>query len=110
MAQKSDKLRGFKSFFKDDRQYSSVQRVWSKNVGGYRGKYERHHWWKPQSEGGSNAGWNLVAASPKLNNAMGNGGALYQTYRAGINGGYVAATSGLTHPIRKSFSSGGACR
>jgi len=68
----------------DSRRWSSVQRTWSRTVGGYKGRYELHHWFSPQSAGGSNAIWNYMAVSPGLNRAMSNGGALYEGFRFSV--------------------------
>jgi hypothetical protein len=48
------------------------------------GRYELHHWFTPQSAGGSNAIWNYMAVSPKLNRMMSNGGNLYAGFRASV--------------------------
>ncbi len=81
---------GAKKFFKDGRSYSRVQEIWSDSVGGYRGKYELHHWYTPQVMDGTSAGWNLVATTPKLNNMMGNGGPLYVAFKTAFIGTNVA--------------------
>ncbi len=57
---------GEAKFLADTRKYGTVQRAWSSSVGGYKGKYELHHWLIPQSAGGTSAGWNLVTVSPGL--------------------------------------------
>lgn len=68
-----------------------MQQIWSESVGGYKGSYELHHWFTPQSLGGTSAGWNLVAVSPWLNNAMSDGGLLYNAFKAAMIGGHLAA-------------------
>jgi hypothetical protein len=85
---------GFKQFFRDPRRYGTVQKKWSKSVGGYKGKYQLHHWFTAQSAGGTSAGWNLVAVSSKFNNMMGNGGFLFNAFKAayiGVNLGAVGS-------------------
>lgn len=86
---------GLKQFFRDPRKYKTVQGIWSRNVGGYKGKYELHHWFKADSLGGTAAGWNLVAVTPRLNNMMSNGGALFNAFRAALITSYAAAASGI---------------
>lgn len=90
---------GVKKFFWDKRTYGSVQRQWSQAVGGYKGKYELHHWFTPQSFGGTSAGWNIVTTSSKLNRAMGNGGWLFNVYKTSIIGVNTTAISGATAPL-----------
>jgi hypothetical protein len=53
-------------------------------VGGYKGKYELHHWFTPQSGGGSNAAWNYITTSAWLNRRMGDGGKLYNAFKASV--------------------------
>lgn len=93
---------GAKRFFYDPRQYGTVQRQWSKSVGGYKGQYELHHWFTPQSFGGKNAGWNLVPLSPGFNNAMGNQGLLFNAFKYTFISTYLSTLSGMTSPIWKS--------
>ena len=67
-----------KHLFSDRRTWNAVQKKYSRSVGGYKGKYELHHWFDPRSGGGSgipgsNAGWNYLPISRGLNNAMGDG-------------------------------------
>jgi RHS repeat-associated protein len=81
---------GLNRQFSDNRQWPSVQRTWSNNVGGYKGRYELHHWFTPRSKGGSNAGWNYMPVSPKLNNMMSDGGWLYNGFKASVLGLYGA--------------------
>jgi RHS repeat-associated protein len=81
---------GLKRLLSDPRRWSSVQRSWSNSVGGYKGEYELHHWFQPQSLGGSNAAWNYVPVTPWLNNAMGQGGLLYNSFKASVLGIYGA--------------------
>ena len=91
---------GVTRVFSDPRGWKAVQATWSRNVGGYRGQYELHHWFTPQSAGGSNAGLNYMAVSPWLNNAMGNGGLMYNAFKGTVLGIYgaipTAAISAMT--------------
>lgn len=85
----------FNKFFADSRTYGTVQRIWSRSVGGYKGKYELHHWFTPQSAGGTSAGWNLVPLTPAFNNAMSNGGLLFSAFKGTMLGGYLGAAGTL---------------
>ena len=96
---------GEAAFFSDAREYATVQNVWSRSVGGYKGQYELHHWFTPQSAGGTSAGWNLAAVSPWLNRAMGDGGLLFETFRAAMIGAYLGAAGAVPTAIVDS----GAC-
>jgi hypothetical protein len=82
---------GLRRFFVDNRTWNSIQRMWSKSVGGYLGGYELHHWFMPRSMGGSNAGWNYLPTSPWLNNMMSDGGKMYNLFRASVVGVYGSA-------------------
>lgn len=90
---------GATKFFKDSRAYSTVQSLWSRAVGGYKGKYDLHHWYKPQSAGGTSAGWNMVAISPWLNRRMSDGGKLYSAFKAAMIGTYLSAASAVPTAI-----------
>ena len=90
---------GVRRFFIDSRRYSTVQRQWSKSVGGYKGRYELHHWNKPQSAGEQNAGWNLVPVTPWLNNKMSDGGLTYRLFKYGMYNAYSSATSGILYNL-----------
>lgn len=92
------------TFLSDARQYSTVQRIWSESVGGYRGSYELHHWFTPQSLGGTSAGWNLVPVTPWLNNAMGNGGLLCSALRASMIGGHLGTLGAVPTAIVSSLT------
>jgi len=85
----------FNKFFADSRTYGTVQRIWSRSVGGYKGKYELHHWFTPQSAGGTSAGWNLVPLTPAFNNAMSNGGLLFSAFKGTMLGGHLGAAGTL---------------
>jgi RHS repeat-associated protein len=100
---------GARTFLSDSRAYSTVQRIWSNSVGGYKGSYELHHWFTPQSLGGTSAGWNLAAVSPWLNNAMGDGGILYSAFRASMVAGYLGAVGTVPTAIASSHSSSCTC-
>jgi RHS repeat-associated protein len=86
---------GIKQFFRDPRAYSTVQKQWSRSVGGYKGSYEVHHWYTAQAAGGTSAGWNLVTVSPWLNRAMADGGVAFQAFRAAFGGTYLAAAGAI---------------
>lgn len=88
---------GFKKFFKDSRTYPTVQAIWSRSVGGYKGKYDLHHWFTPQSAGGTSAGWNLVPVTPRFNRAMSNGGRLFSAFKFVMLGAHTGAIS--TFPV-----------
>jgi hypothetical protein len=81
---------GLKRLFSDPRKWNSVQGTWSKSVGGYKGKFELHHWFTPRSKGGSNAGWNYLPTSAWLNRNMSNGGFLYNGFKFSVIGIYGA--------------------
>lgn len=85
----------FDKFFVDSRRYDTVQKIWSRSVGGYKGKYQLHHWFTPQSAGGTSAGWNLVALTPEFNNAMSDGGLLFSLFKGAMIGGYLGAASSV---------------
>lgn len=73
--------KGLERLIFDKRTWGSVQRTWSRSVGGYRGRFELHHWFTPRSAGGSNAGWNYLPVSGRLNNLMSNGGIAYNIFK-----------------------------
>lgn len=100
---------GASTFLSDSRAYSTVQRIWSSSVGGYKGSYELHHWFTPLSQGGTSAGWNLAAVTPWLNNAMSDGGMLYQAFRASMIGGYLGAAGTVPTAIASSNNSDCTC-
>jgi RHS repeat-associated protein len=93
---------GAGEFFADSRAYSTVQNQWSSSVRGYLGKYELHHWYTPQSMGGTSAGWNLVAVSPWLNNAMSDDGLLYNMFKVSMVGSYLGAAGAVPTAIANS--------
>ena len=97
---------GVKNFFKDPRRYATVQRQWSRSVGGYKGKYELHHWNKPRSAGENNAGWNLVPITPWLNRRMSDGGWLYQSFKYGMYNSYSSAMSGIVSNVTNTSNCG----
>lgn len=75
------------------------QRKWSEAVGGYLGKYQLHHWFKPQSVGGTSAGWNLVSVSSWLNQTMSDGGVHFNLFRASMIFGYAGAAGTIPNAI-----------
>jgi RHS repeat-associated protein len=95
---------GAKQFFSDSRAYGTVQRVWRNAVGGYKGKYELHHWFTPQSAGGTSAGWNLVPVSAWLNRRMSDGGLLFNAFKAAFIGTNAAAAGAVPTAIVNSRS------
>ncbi|MDB0568778.1 RHS repeat-associated core domain-containing protein [Ralstonia solanacearum] len=97
---------GEAKFLADTRKYGTVQRAWSSSVGGYKGKYELHHWLIPQSAGGTSAGWNLVTVSPGLNRAMSDGGLLFDAFRASVIGSYLGAAGAIPTAIANSNKCG----
>jgi RHS repeat-associated protein len=56
-------------FLNDNRSYSTVQKEISRALGG-QGHFDLHHWWRFRSQGGGNAGWNLVAIPASWNRYM----------------------------------------
>ena len=86
---------GIGRIFSDGRKWGSVQRTWSKSVGGYKGEYQLHHWFTPQSAGVSNAIWNYLPISAKLNNMMSDGGVMYNAFKGLVLGIYGAAPTAL---------------
>lgn len=93
----------------DRRTYSTVQRIWSRRVGGYKGQYELHHWFTPQSSGGTSAGWNLVAISPRLNRMMSDGGLAYDAFKAVFIGTYLGYSGAIPTVVSRQLSNGGDC-
>jgi hypothetical protein len=90
MGRAGDMVLGLRRVLSDPRGWGAVQRTWSRSVGGYKGLYELHHWFTPRVAGGSNAGWNYMAVSPRLNSLMGSGGWAYNSFKGLVIGIYGA--------------------
>ena len=99
--------RGVGRLGKDNRGWGSVRDTWSRAAGGGTRNLNSsgrslHHWGVPQRWGGSNAGWNYVPISARLNSYM-NGSTLMRqaadwAFRAGMAGAHGAIPTGT---IRK---------
>lgn len=74
---------------------------WSNSVGGYKGQYGLHHWFRPQSFGGKNTGWNLVPISKGFNNEMSNQGLLFNAFKYTFIATYVSNLWVMISPIWK---------
>lgn len=71
-------------------------------MGGYRGRFELHHWFTPRSACESNAGWNYLLVSRRLNNLMSNGGIAYNIFKF--------ATLGIYGAVPMVMMNGGECK
>ncbi|WP_444956866.1 RHS repeat-associated core domain-containing protein [Microbulbifer sp. ZKSA002] len=100
---------GAKKFVSDPRKYPTVQKQWSKSVGGYKGKYELHHWFTPQSKNGTSAGWNLVPVTPSFNRRMSNGGILFNTFKGSLIGTYLGALGAVPTALSEQMTNQDEC-